>query len=412
MFSVDNFYDFMNSHYGLDADGRNVLYFFTPHGSKDWANLQPGYINNHETMLHMFSVKGSIIFHDQEPFDRYSLDTYKSYRVEQNKNSTWRCTQPLEETLLCNSYHHFGWQIFCHSEKISEDIKFVDESGSIGCYYFYHGLIARDWFRHWKHHGGIHIKKNLQNRFLLYARDCTGSRQYRERLIADLAPLKTMVNHDWTRSKKIGPESSATISVLDSQTCAIHIVAETVFDQNKIHLTEKVFKPVVMMQPFILFAGAKSLCYLRDYGFKTFDTIWDESYDLEHNHQTRYQKIMRLINDLSKLTKEQIDHLMLQAQPIIEHNHRWFFSEDFENRMISELHHNMHYSLRKQQEKTQSYPGGALIWQLEQFVKRQEKLPEILTDHCKMLLREIKTALPDRYQKIFHHHHWLINRLD
>jgi pimeloyl-ACP methyl ester carboxylesterase len=87
-------------------------------------------------------------------------------------------------------------------------------------------------------------------------------------------------------------------------------VAETVFNQ-KVHLTEKIFKPIVMLQPFIVFAGPGSLKYLQSYGFQTFSAIWDESYDEEVDSSTRLEKI---INGYKKSN----DHIALSN---IEHHY-------------------------------------------------------------------------------------------
>ena len=50
------------------------------------------------------------------------------------------------------------------------------------------------------------------------------------------------------------------------------------FFNNIIHITEKTYKPIAFMQPFILVAAAGSLRHVQDMGFKTFNEFWDESY--------------------------------------------------------------------------------------------------------------------------------------
>ena len=42
--------------------------------------------------------------------------------------------------------------------------------------------------------------------------------------------------------------------------------------------TEKILKPIQQYHPFILL-GMYGLQNLRNLGFKTFDSVWDESYD-------------------------------------------------------------------------------------------------------------------------------------
>ena len=402
----------MNSHYGLEADGRNLLYFFHPHGSKNWADIGPGYISKSEfpRIQAKLRSKGDIIFHDQEPFDSKILDTYRWYLIKE-KNQAWRKTQSFEEIMLSTIKMHLGWQIFCHSEYDSEDIRFADQAGSITCHYFYHGLIARDWFRHWKHHGGFRFEKNPHYRFLLYARSTTGSRSYRSNLLQDLQPFRSIISHDWDRCQTVSPEYSSTISVSDAQTSAIHLVAETIFDQNKIHLTEKIFKPMVMLQPFIVFSGAGSLQYLKRYGFRTFDSVWDESYDQEKDNDARYRKILNLINQLASLTDSEINDLVLKCRPILEHNHRLFFSEKFEQQMLDELRSNMSQSLEQQADRTKQYPGGAMFYQFELLRQRGEALPAYLIDDLRNIMQELSHSEPERYQAILHQYSSLLNNL-
>jgi hypothetical protein len=361
----------MNSHYGLESDGRNVLYFFRPHGSKDWRNLYTGFVD----LTHLrqnrsfYSTKGYIILHDQEPFDQSMLDIYK-HESSIEKNEIWRRFQPTEEIILMNKDCSISWPIFCHSEDKSDDIEVVKKSGGMDCHYFWHGLISRDWFRHWKHHGGISLDKSQRYRFLFYARDCTGSRKYRTQLISDLVPIKNTVNHDWNQTNIVSSDFSAKISVEDAQSSAIHLVAETLFDKNKIHLTEKIFRPMVMMQPFIVFAGAGALEYLRQYGFQTFGDIWDESYDQISDHAQRYQKILDLIFYLSNLDEKTFHQKLKQTESIISHNHQRFFSNEFEDQMLEELKSNMSTCLSWQDEKTKAFPGGSGFYILEKRLER------------------------------------------
>ncbi len=398
----------MNSHYGLKADGRNTLQFFQPHGSKNWIDLFDGWIDEEDHKQEFIhQSKGIVVLHDQEPFSRESLDIYRTRECIDYK---WRSYQTTAEILLCNKYLSIGWPIMCHSEWNSDDIRWAEDSGMITCHYFYHGLIARDWFRHWKHHGGISPIKDWQHRFLLYARDRTGSRQYRESLINDLSPLKSMVDYDWDQIRNITPNYSAKISVDDARSSAIHLVAETVFDQDKVHLTEKTFKPMVMMQPFIVFGGAGSLRYLKKYGFKTFAGIWDESYDLETDHHRRYQMILKLITDLGSLTTAQINDTLMKSREIIEHNRYHFFSDQFEKILLDELKSNMKTCLERQTEKQQRFPGGSCLYQFDRLIERGVELPQVQSNRIKNILRYLKTSDADRLSAILAQHPWLRDR--
>jgi len=411
MFSVDNFYTFMHSRYGFENDGRNILYTFRPHGSKDW-NDSYGYgldLEHQRQNRAPYDIKGSIICHDQEPFDQYSLDIYKK-QDSAAKKEIWREFQPNEEVFLANKNFSLGWPIFCHSEINSSDIDFVRHAGGTDCHYFWHGLISRDWFRHWKHHAWISPAKSWQYRFLLYARDCSLPRQYRSQLIKDLFPLRHTVNYNWNQEPPVSSDYSAIISVTDSQTSVVHLVAETLFDRDKIYLTEKIFKPMVMMQPFIVFAGAGALQYLKTYGFQTFSDIWDESYDDIKDHTHRYQKILELIRYLNDLDENKFHQKIERAKSIVAHNHQRFFSNEFEDQMLNEITVNMARCLAWQDEKTRQFPGGSAFYVLQQQTARNVNAVNFKKRLSQVLIYLRKHDSP-RYQAILRQYSNLCSNL-
>jgi hypothetical protein len=74
-----------------------------------------------------------------------------------------------------------------------------------------------------------------------------------------------------------------------------NIVTETVFYDNKLHLTEKIFKPIVLKRPFVLVGAPGNLQYLKEYGFQTFDKWINEDYDNEIDPDIRIKKIVARI---------------------------------------------------------------------------------------------------------------------
>ena len=81
-----------------------------------------------------------------------------------------------------------------------------------------------------------------------------------------------------------------------------HIVLETHFDADQsggAFLTEKTFKPIKHGQPFVIVGPAGSLQTLRDLGYKTFDHVIDNRYDLETNNTRRWQMILGTIQQIN-----------------------------------------------------------------------------------------------------------------
>jgi hypothetical protein len=116
----------------------------------------------------------------------------------------------------------------------------------------------------------------------------------------------------------------------------LYLVSETVATGRRHHLTEKTFKPIAMGMPFIIAGTKGSLKYLRSYGFKTFEGIWDESYD-DAEDDVRIERIASLLRSLDELTIEGRQDLFEMAKPIIEHNWNHFYSGGFEAVLWTEL---------------------------------------------------------------------------
>jgi hypothetical protein len=400
MFSVDNFYTFFNSYYGWDSQ-KTVPWIFRPHGSKRLEESYPLLHGNVE-----FFINKALIMHDQENFSHEdSLYIYRQYLIENKKWSpSWQALQDGE--LFLAKFRSCSWPIFCHSEKNSDDIKWLENIGCIPCYYFWHGLISRDWFRHWKYHGSFQKPQVWKKRFLLYIRDCSGTRSYRMDIKKQLYKFKTQIDCDWDGTKNITSDFSAKISMDDAKDTAIHLVAETLFDQSKIHVTEKVFKPMVMKQPFILFATPGTLDYLKGYGFRTFDSVWDESYDNEKNPTIRMEKVVKLVTDLYQKTDSEFKDLMDQCQEIIDHNQQHFFSQSFENQLLDELHSNMQIALEIQHDRWLNDVGGSWFFVYDSMKKRNLKMPVLFEKDTHEVIAKIKNQYPERYQRLKEKYLW------
>lgn len=100
----------------------------------------------------------------------------------------------------------------------------------------------------------------------------------------------------------------------------INIVNETYFFNNIIHLTEKTFKPIAFKQPFIMLSAPGSLQHVKEMGFQTFNNFWDESYDLETNHETRFLMITKILKDIASWDSKKLEEFTEQVKPILEYN--------------------------------------------------------------------------------------------
>jgi len=105
--------------------------------------------------------------------------------------------------------------------------------------------------------------------------------------------------------------------------CFCSVVTETYCYEPSAYFTEKVFKPLVFFQPFLIHGNAGSLKELHTMGFKTFSQWWDESYDELVDHR-RFEAMLRVILEISSWSLEKINEVYREMMPVLEHNHNHF----------------------------------------------------------------------------------------
>lgn len=121
----------------------------------------------------------------------------------------------------------------------------------------------------------------------------------------------------------------------------VFLVTETCYFQSKTHLTEKIFKPIVLRMPFLLLGCAHNLEYLRSYGFRTFSDFWDEGYDSIEDPVLRLQAVTKILKDLSEMTADKQKAMLLAMEPVLEHNYQLFNSPEFIKKEWDHLIHSI-----------------------------------------------------------------------
>jgi hypothetical protein len=76
----------------------------------------------------------------------------------------------------------------------------------------------------------------------------------------------------------------------------VDVVTETVFDYPYPFITEKTYRPIASLRPFIIVGAYGTLKFLRDLNFKTFSSIIDESYDDLQDPEKRFIAVCRSID--------------------------------------------------------------------------------------------------------------------
>lgn len=103
----------------------------------------------------------------------------------------------------------------------------------------------------------------------------------------------------------------------------MEIVVETDCVSNT-WITEKTVKNLYIGKPFLLMSGAYSLAHIKDLGFKTFDTWFDESYDSITNNYDRFCKIQQEIDRIGSMSYDQINLMFGEMRSTLEFNRQQF----------------------------------------------------------------------------------------
>jgi len=378
---LDRLYHFLDS---LHQDPI-LIYQFYPHGSKNLQDLKC------ETKCTVFDshILPPMIHHDQEPLnvELYSdSDCLKNF--EKNFRSIKVFSQQQVDCLLnncadmnlrlciTNPFNCYDLVMLSNSEKRSINLQKYEQNGFIGVYYWSHAMIALDWYRYAQH---INIQTNSTKVFLIYNRAWAGTREYRIKF-TDLLISHGLVDscltwfnandpdsglhyHDhkfsnngfrsvYQLEKYFPPnntsaEASADFKIEDYVATDIEVILETLFDDERLHLTEKTLRAIAMAKPFILTSTHGSLQYLKDYGFKTFDTVWNEDYDKIVDPIQRLQSIIALMKDISKWDAHTRLIKMKQAQEISNFNKNLFFSSAWKQKIINEYSDNLTEAMKK-----------------------------------------------------------------
>ena len=380
MFSLDKFYNILHNNLISKLCANNQTQYFYPFGTYDNVGTITDKSNYNlfrpmdaNTWL-LRSKKVFCYFLDQEPIDKNTPAIGGT--TEFPKPSHWGGPNPDPAIITPGPANLI---IFATSEKsdLKNELLKSKDYQCYDWYYFYHGFAALDWFRD-LNYVEPSLFEDFDKVFISYNNLISNLRSYRLHLVSNLlehdlvqhglvslrlednlGTWKTVISDRHSlldkRAKlkivKQIPKLSSPLTIdtnnmhgglsadidLTSATRALwHIVTETVYFLPKLHLTEKVFKPIAVKRPFILAAAPGNLAYLKSYGFKTFDRWIDESYDQELDHYIRIEKITAEIQRLCAMSPAQLKAMHEEMRETLEYNYNHFFGE-FKEIIVNEL---------------------------------------------------------------------------
>jgi hypothetical protein len=124
----------------------------------------------------------------------------------------------------------------------------------------------------------------------------------------------------------------------DYERTFISIVTETLVDDGTLFFSEKIWKPIMVGHPFMIYGNQGSLKYLKSLGFKTFSNWIDESYDDEPDRDVRSTMIVNELEKLSFKTKEELIKIREEMKETCLFNYKFYkkyYYEKYGNHDIS-----------------------------------------------------------------------------
>lgn len=373
---LDELYNFLEG----KSNHPIIIYRYLPHGSKKLTDCSP----LHDIDQLSISEKVTLPMmwcHDQEPldFDQYRSITGTWFNKFEDQITMYQQDPTIpffkfKHNMIMFNIH--DQVLLLHSEKNSIELEKFIENGAVGVYYWSHAVIARDWYRYAEVDPALKFDTDaVVKDFVIYCRAWTGTREYRlkflELLVDAQLYTKAQVNfsatdnghysqHHYTNAELechcsaleehfavniADSNNSARYSPADYNSCGIDVVLETLFDDKRIQLTEKVLRPIACGKPFILVSTPGSLDYLRTYGFKTFDSLIDESYDTIQDPIARLNAVVSSMKKITRLAEDKKKQLWAQLDEICQFNRKHFFSQEFFNLVLVEYQQNINQAL-------------------------------------------------------------------
>jgi hypothetical protein len=160
--------------------------------------------------------------------------------------------------------------------------------------------------------------------------------------IHPVVPVGTVL-HDWLMSKFSDLQSMCPL-VVDERDLTVNraygsdlsapyfgsvwnLTTETMFGGgDTIFMSEKIFKPIMNLQPFLVLGPPATLASLRVLGYETFDGLVDESYDVQFDPTARFMMVMDELRKLCALSDDELAQHLVRVDAILINNRRRLLS--------------------------------------------------------------------------------------
>jgi hypothetical protein len=146
-------------------------------------------------------------------------------------------------------------------------------------------------------------------------------------LYPGLEPAVDPHSQCWSYASDDMEQASLTLGDLQRwQNSFLIITSETVSNRVSCFLSEKTYKPIIGLRPFVINGGPKIYQWLEKFGFDTFEDLWPtvdlRSHDGYENH---CKKIMSIVQYVCDHTPDQIRSWYQSLMPRLVRNREQFY---------------------------------------------------------------------------------------
>lgn len=141
--------------------------------------------------------------------------------------------------------------------------------------------------------------------------------------VSNLGELDLSINYIPKKLKYDTELNVKNLALQDSLESLFQVIFETRYHSHcGIVLSEKLFKGFLYKTPFIVFGQHGILRTLKEFGFKTFDWLIDESYDYEYDNKKRLNMIFKEVEKLLTTPFEELEQKIKEKESDLEWNRK------------------------------------------------------------------------------------------
>lgn len=305
--------------------------------------------------IHDFNMRWSVTnfeYSIMKSFDKDNLlifsAAWRHYENAVEKYQQWLDKSSKNKVVFFGGIDPTNYPDFLHN---NERILLIDPRDFI-----FWGVHCNENFK--KYNDSDLIPDNFEYDFLCYQRKISPPREYLYNILSNHNGIVTLWDQSnknidrWDSEENNLPLNSEELKAsnesiqIDTRTlgplsvwnkCFLNIISETV--SNDWFISEKSFKPIIGMRPFIHFKENSEFSkLLLSRGFEVFED--DFEYTLDNDFRTLAHKIQKVIIDLSK---ENTSSLYKKLLPKIEHNknHMYSFAQNERKKLIDKVNNFM-----------------------------------------------------------------------